>query len=158
MTAAVAVRAVERVIRPMVEADLDAVFAAELRIYPFPWTRGNFVDSLRTVGYRNWVLAGDDALLAYAVVTVTLDEAQLLNISVVPERRREGLGLALMDHLMRDAAACGAKTLFLEVRPSNAAGQALYAGLGFGRVGERRGYYPAEGGREDAIVMARAIP
>lgn len=147
----------ERIIfRPMTEADVDAVFAAELRIYPFPWTRGNFLDSVRSE-YRNWVCEDNGALVGYAVVTVTLDEAQLLNISVVPERRRQGLGLALMEHLMADVARRGVKTLFLEVRPSNAAGRAMYDGLGFTRIGERRDYYPAAGGRENAIVMSKGL-
>lgn len=142
--------------RPMTEADVDAIFAAEQRIYPFPWTRGNFVDSIRSA-YRVWVCEAAGELAGYAVVTLTLDEAQLLNISVLPECRRRGFGVALMDHLMADARHRGAKQLFLEVRPSNAAGLALYARFGFHRIGQRRGYYPAETGREDAIVMARTL-
>ncbi|MCK9283602.1 MAG: ribosomal protein S18-alanine N-acetyltransferase [Rhodocyclaceae bacterium] len=156
MSAVPEIRPVPLAFRPMGEADVDAVLAAEQRMYPFPWTRGNFVDSVRSA-YRAWVCEAAGELVGYAVVTVTLDEAQLLNISVVPERRRQRLGVALMEHLMADARRQGAKQLFLEVRPSNAAGLALYAHFGFHRIGRRRDYYPAETGREDAIVMARVI-
>jgi ribosomal-protein-alanine N-acetyltransferase len=51
----------------------------------------------------------------------------------------------------------GAKVLFLEVRPSNEAGQRLYTGYGFRQVGVRRGYYPAHRGREDALVLSLAL-
>lgn len=142
---------------PMQPDDLDRVMVAETQIYPFPWTRGNFADSLVS-GHRAWVARARGQLVGYGVVTITLDEAQLLNISVVPERQGEGLGRQLIDHLMADARACRAARMFLEVRPSNRAGRALYERCGFLQVGLRKGYYPAADGREDALVMARDLP
>ncbi|HEY6896517.1 MAG TPA: ribosomal protein S18-alanine N-acetyltransferase [Rhodocyclaceae bacterium] len=140
--------------RAMAETDLDAVAAAEQRIYPFPWTRGNFADSLRA-GDAAWLGEEGGALSAYGVVTVTLDEAQLLNISVLPELQGQGRGRRMLAHLMDDARSRGATRMFLEVRPTNASGRALYQGVGFTLVGQRRDYYPAVGGgREDALVMA----
>ena len=78
-------------------------------------------------------------------------------VSVVPERQRQGLGGKLLEHLMNIARGHGATRLFLEVRPSNAAGLALYQRHGFIGIGRRKGYYPAAAGREDAIVMAKDL-
>lgn len=141
---------------PMRESDVDAVHAAELRTYPFPWTRGNFADSL-AAGYSSWVLRQDGELLGYAVMMLVLDEVQLLNISILPEYQRRGLGSELLAHLLEVARRHGARHMVLEVRPSNVPGQALYRRFLFSEIGRRKGYYPAHDGREEAIVMAREL-
>lgn len=142
--------------RHMVEADLDAVMAAEERIYPFPWTRGNFLDSLRG-GHDAWLACEEGDLLGYAVTMPVVDETHLLNISVLPERQGLGHGSALLAHLLGVARASGASRMLLEVRASNSGGQRLYVRRGFTEIGRRKGYYPAHDGREDAIVMARDL-
>lgn len=141
---------------PMTESDLDAVTELERRCHPFPWTRGNFADSL-AAGHAAWVAREAERLSAYAVVMQVLDEAHLLNITVLPESQRCGRGSALLAHLLAQARTQGAARLFLEVRPSNAAGLGFYGHHGFIEIGRRRGYYPAPQGREDAIVMARDL-
>jgi ribosomal-protein-alanine N-acetyltransferase len=143
--------------QPMQVSDLDAVSAAEQCIYPFPWTRGNFADSLKA-GHRGWLCLEDGAMVGYAIIMVVLEEVHLLNISVLPERQRQGIGSALLQHLFAEGRAGRAQRMFLEVRVSNASGLALYRHFGFAVVGQRRGYYPAAEGREDAIVMARDLP
>jgi ribosomal-protein-alanine acetyltransferase len=141
---------------PMRAADIDAVVAAEQRICAFPWTRGNFADSL-AAGYGAWILRLDAALAGYGVAMIALDEAHLLTIGIVPELQRHGLGSQLLGHLVAVARGKGAARMFLEVRRSNVAGRAFYDRHGFRGIGERRGYYAAAGGREDAIVMARDL-
>lgn len=141
---------------PMQADEVDAVLAVENRTYPFPWTRANFADSLSS-GYSAWTCRFDGELLGYAVMMLVLDEAHLLNITVVPEWQRAGYGTLIMHHLFSTARMHGAKRMFLEVRPSNSSGQGLYARLGFDVIGRRRGYYPAGGGREDAVVMALTL-
>ena len=140
----------------MAEADLDAVLAIENAIYTHPWTRGNFADSLRA-GYccRTWRQAG--ALLGYFVLLAAAGEAHLLNLSIATTAQRRGHGGALLREAMRLARELGARHVFLEVRPSNTAGQALYGRFGFKRIAVRRGYYPAQGGREDALVLSRPL-
>lgn len=140
----------------MTEADLDAVVAAEARIHPFPWTRGNFADSL-AAGYGAWLATEDGRMTGYAVMMLVLDEVHLLNISVLPELQRRGRGSALLTHLFALARVQAAKRMLLEVRPGNVSGIALYRRHGFVEIGRRRGYYPAPDGREDAIVMAREL-
>lgn len=138
---------------PMVEKDLDEVAAAEKEIYPFPWTRGNFVDALQA-GYSAWVLRdAEGRVAAYSIMMVALDEAHLLNISVASHAQRTGLGWRTLDWMADVARGHGGRTMLLEVRPSNHAALRLYERYGFERIGVRRGYYPATAGREDAIVM-----
>ncbi|HEX8989714.1 MAG TPA: ribosomal protein S18-alanine N-acetyltransferase [Rhodocyclaceae bacterium] len=142
--------------RPMLPGDLDAVMAIENEIYPFPWTRGNFADSLAS-RYEACIALRDGVLTGYAVMMMVIDEAHLLNISIALGQQRRGLGGELLDHLFDTARAAGAARMLLEVRPSNVAGIALYRRFGFREIGRRRGYYPAHGGREDGIVMERGL-
>ncbi len=142
---------------PMATGDLDAVMAAEQRVYPFPWTRGNFADALRS-GYPAWVLRTDSGeLIAYAVALLALDQAHLLNLSVDAPWQCAGYGRRMLDWVARSTREHGARSLLLEVRPSNAPALQLYRRRGFETVGVRRGYYPAPAGREDALVMRVAL-
>jgi ribosomal-protein-alanine N-acetyltransferase len=140
----------------MHESDLDEVLAIESAVYSHPWTRGNFGDSLRS-GYacRTWRLGSE--LLGYFVLMVAVGEAHLLNLSVAAARQRRGHGTALLREAMRLARELGARHMFLEVRPSNRPGQALYERFGFRKIARRRDYYPASVGREDALVLSRAL-
>ncbi|HZV54389.1 MAG TPA: ribosomal protein S18-alanine N-acetyltransferase [Rhodocyclaceae bacterium] len=141
---------------PMRETDVDPVTAAEQRSYAFPWTRGNFADSLKA-GHSMWVCREGGEMVGYVVVMMVVDEAHLLNITILPEHQRRGLGSALLGHMFDVARGYGAVRMLLEVRPDNASGFALYRRFLFSEIGRRRGYYPADGGREDAIVMARDL-
>ncbi len=138
---------------PMADSDVDRVLDIERAIYDFPWTRGNFRDSLRS-GYSCWTACEGRELIGYAVMMLAAGEAHLLNLSIAGSRQRRGHGRALLAHLVRVARDHGARVLFLEVRPSNAAAKRLYSGQGFEQIGVRRGYYPAAGGREDAWVYS----
>lgn len=141
---------------PMTEYDLDAVMAAELASYEFPWTRGNFIDSLRA-GHSAWVCRQNGELLGYALFLLIPGEAELLNITVVPSCRRRGVASSLLAHICTVAREYGARRIFLEVRPSNLAGLGLYRRFQFVGIGRRCAYYPAAGGREDALVLARDL-
>lgn len=144
-------------IRRMTEADVEAVIAIERRAYPFPWTPGIFRDCLR-VGYNAWVCLQGEEIRGYALMSSGGGEAHLLNICIDPDYQGGGLGRFLLQHVLRQAGRVGADQIFLEVRPSNAAAIHLYEDLGFIEVGRRKGYYPAEQGREDALILARYIP
>ncbi len=137
----------------MREGDLEEVMAIESAIYSHPWTRGNFSDSLRA-GYacRTWRLGGQE-LIGYFVVMAAAGEAHLLNLSIAPGYQRSGHGGTLLREAAAAAVKLGAHHLFLEVRPSNHAAQALYRRFGFRKVAVRRDYYPAHTGREDALVL-----
>jgi len=138
---------------PMRESDLRAVLEIESSIYEFPWTLGNFRDSLRA-GYACRVIREGRRVIGYAVLMLAAGEAHLLNLSVAAHSQRRGLGRGLLDNVVRLAREHKSKILFLEVRPTNEVGQRLYTGYGFRQIGVRRGYYPARKGREDALVLA----
>lgn len=144
-----------RVLLPMTAAQLDAVLAIEAASYAFPWSRGNFVDSLAS-GYAAQVLYdGDGAILGYFVAMAGVDEMHLLNLTVAPARQHRGHARFMLDALVALCRERQARQLWLEVRESNARARAIYLRRGFVHVGVRKGYYPApRGQREDAIVMS----
>jgi ribosomal-protein-alanine N-acetyltransferase len=142
--------------RRMTAADLDTVVAVEGTIYPHPWTRGNFSDSLQA-GYHCWVLECGGAAAAYTVVMIAAGEAHLLNLSVAGPWQRRGIGRELLKFVLKLARDYGAARIFLEARPSNEAAIGLYASAGFAEVAVRPSYYPAGAGREDAIVLERSL-
>lgn len=143
----------------MSEASLDAVMALEVAVYPFPWSRGNFADALAG-GYPAWLLVDGETgeIAGYCVALDGVEETHLLNITVAAGRRRQGLARRMLATLAGHARALGSTKIWLEVRPSNAVARATYERLGFRTVGMRKGYYPAHGGREDAIVLSLDLP
>jgi len=147
-------------IRPLNWGDLDRIMEIELAAYPVPWTRGIFSDCIR-VGYDCWGLVLGQRLLGYSIQTSAAGEAHLLNLCVEPNWQRRGFGGLLLENAVRLACSRGCNSMFLEVRPSNRAGIALYQNRGFTLIGRRPGYYsapPMQGterpeNREDALVM-----
>jgi ribosomal-protein-alanine N-acetyltransferase len=139
---------------PMTMADVDEVFGVELSVYPHPWTRGNFADSLAS-GYLGRVLRDDGGkLLGYFLLMGAVHEAHLLNVAVRAERQGEGLGRYLLDTVVDSARELGMESVLLEVRPSNVRALKVYEQYGFTEIGRRKAYYPDHNGqREDAIVM-----
>ncbi len=171
-------------LRPMTEADLASVLAVEQAAYAFPWSRQIFTDCLEAgyscwvgelAATNPGALPGSgcgldpsgmpdsgltlpearvSSLVTHGVMGMGVDECQIFNLCVHPQWQGQGIGRAMLRHLLQIARRRGAKTAFLEVRVSNARALALYRSEGFCEVGLRRGYYPASGGREDAWVMA----
>lgn len=142
-------------LRPMVMDDVDAVHALECSVFPHPWTRVNFVDSLSS-GYDCWVLreADEGALAGYFLLMYAVDEAHLLDVAVAAPRQGGGIGRHLLERIAARARSKGMASILLEVRPSNERALQVYRRHGYEEIGRRKGYYPAhEGRREDAIVM-----
>jgi ribosomal-protein-alanine N-acetyltransferase len=139
---------------PMQAGDVDEVHALEQSVFPHPWSRTNFIDSLAS-GYDAWVLRdADGVLIGYFLLMFAVDEAHLLDVAVAAQRQGQGLGRYLLDKIMARARGMGMESVLLEVRPSNERALQVYKNYGFGEIGRRKGYYPAHGGqREDAIVM-----
>ncbi len=144
------------VLRRLLQADVEHVAEIEATAYPYPWTAGIFSDCIR-VGYDCWGLLDGPELVGYSVQSQAAGECHLLNLCIAPDRQRQGLGQLMLEHVLRIAREHDCSTVFLEVRPSNLAGQNLYIRNGFKVIGERPGYYRADGGREDAIVMQLSL-
>lgn len=130
--------------------------AIEPTIYPFPWSVGNFRDSLNT-GYSCWVFEQNQQMIGYVVMMLALDEAHLLNISVAKHAQGKGYGDTLLSFIMQKAREHGALNMFLEVRVTNKAAISLYEKKGFNEMAIRPRYYPAEHDREDAMLMGVAL-
>ena len=138
------------------ENDVSAVAAIEAEVYLFPWSAGNFRDSLLS-GYRcigAWVA---DELVSYAVVMTAHDEAHLLNLAVANKWQRQGIGAAMLTNVIDEMRRHPLDMIYLEVRPTNLAGLRLYEGFGFNQLGLRRDYYPALTGLEDALFLGLNI-
>lgn len=146
---------VEVQFEPLTEARLDEILEIEVQAYQHPWTRGNFIDSLRS-GYEARLLSAGDEVLGYFVAMKGVDEVHLLNLTVAPAHQGDGWGRMMLDALALWSRAQGAQWLWLEVRVSNRRAQRIYERHGYRRVGDRKRYYPAGPGgrREDAVVMS----
>jgi ribosomal-protein-alanine N-acetyltransferase len=124
----------------------------EQQVYEFPWSLGNFRDSL-AAGYTcSGVFEGHE-LLAYAILMFAPDEAHLLNIAVARAAQGRGIGRRLMQSVVNEARRHGSQMLYLEVRPTNTVARLLYTSMGFRQIAIRPGYYPAHGKREDALFL-----
>ncbi|MCF2134599.1 MULTISPECIES: ribosomal protein S18-alanine N-acetyltransferase [Mycetohabitans] len=144
----------QRYLTPMTDSDLDEVAAVERDAYEFPWTRGNFEDSLRNGYFGVCLRHVTGVLVGYCVLMPVVDEMHLLNLCVAPTAQGHGAGLTLLREAVRITRARQLGSVLLEVRPSNQRAMRLYERFGFIVIGRRKSYYPARHhAREDAIVM-----
>jgi ribosomal-protein-alanine N-acetyltransferase len=142
--------------RPLQEADLAEIMEIERRSYPYPWTPLIFSDCLRA-GYCCWVCERQGVIEGYGIASIGAGESHLLNLCVRSESQRQGIGRKLLLHMIALARRHNAELMLLEVRPTNQAARALYHDMGFNELGSRREYYPAENGREDALILGRVL-
>ena len=138
--------------RAMTPSDVTAVGVIERASYAFPWSDGIFRDCLR-VGYLCRVAELEGELVGYGVAAMGAGEAHILNLCVSPKLRGRHVGRQMLLLLLERARQAGMAEAFLEVRPSNPLAIALYQSVGFVQIGRRKGYYQAESGREDALVL-----
>lgn len=143
-------------IRTMNYSDLKKVMEVEVRAYPHPWTAGIFRDCLR-VGYLAWVMVLQKEIIGYGVIMLSPGEAHILNICIDPDYQAKGLGRQLLRHLIKKTNQTDIDMVLLEVRRSNKNAQMLYQSEGFHELGVRKAYYPADEGREDAIILAKYL-
>ncbi len=139
----------------MVPSDLPEVVAIERASFPNPWTGPLFLQELQ-VGFSRTIVAraADGAIAGYLCRWLVADEIHVLNVAVAPSARGQGLGAALMRHVLAEASTCRVTAVTLEVRRSNTAGRRLYDAFGFEEVGSRPNYY---GRGEDALILRLAL-
>ena len=139
----------------LAEGDIEALINLDERCFPGePFASSWWLKAAQQRGANAWVLQQGAELVGYALFSRVLDEAELLRIAVAPEARRQGLGALLLQHAEQALLAAGTVQLYLEVRASNTPAQALYQAQGWQLSGRRAGYYPAETGREDALLFS----
>ena len=142
--------------RRMRATDLSEVAHLEKELYAFPWSLGNFRDSVNA-GYDCWTVTHGEVVIGYAILMIALDEAHLLNIAIAPEWQNQGVGRAFLSHMVQVARQAGCQIIYLEVRPSNVAARHLYKTVGFQQIAIRPDYYPALHGREDALFLGLTL-
>jgi ribosomal-protein-alanine N-acetyltransferase len=142
--------------RRMTPQDLEQVMRVEREVYEFPWTEQIFSDCIR-VGYYCWLALQGQTVVGHAVISVVGDESHMLNLSIARAHQRRGYGRQFVEFLIEEARTRSARMMLLEVRPSNQAAINCYNNAGFNEIGNRKDYYPARGGREDALLLARQI-
>ncbi len=135
--------------------EIAAIAALERCCFTLPWTEEQFRQAFEQKAFAVSGIHEHGELIAYLSVYHTLDELEILNIAVRPDRRRCGHGQLLLGQALREARKSGILRAVLEVRPSNAPAIALYKRSGFVPIGRRRAYYPDTG--EDALVYLLAL-
>ena len=138
--------------RSMQPSDLDHIILIEREIFLFPWSPGNFADSIKA-GYVCQVLIHTNTLIGYGIMMMSPEEAHILTLGIAADWQKQGWGKKLLQHLIQHAKNEAAKSIFLDVRESNVAAAQLYQHMGFQHIATRKGYYAAMCGREDALVM-----
>ena len=126
----------------------------ERAVFSDPWSERDLSDCVRT-GVPFLIAEQGGAVIGYVIAHHALDEAEILNLGVVPTHQREGVGRALVQGMLARLRERGVTTVFLEVRESNAVARRLYGALGFAHVARRRDYYRLP--TEDAVVLRATI-
>ena len=136
------------------EKELDAIAALEAATFSAPWKREDFA-KMRTDQSRLLLAAhADGAFCGYIGSYTVAGESDITTVAVLPDFRRCGVGLALLQALC-NALSGQSDAVFLEVRESNTAARRLYEKCGFCAVGKRNGYYTCP--TEDAILYKKEI-
>lgn len=143
-------------IRSLQAKDLARVNQIEQAVYPIPWTQGIHQDCVDSK-YPSLVLEDKQQIIGYAVFNYLLDECHLLNIAIAPEFQDQGYATKLLHAMELRAQEAGMQRIILEVRASNNPAIQFYKKEAFEQIGLRKKYYKALQGREDAIVMSKAL-
>ncbi len=149
MTAAEAIT-----VLPMRRRHIRAVMDIDAHVYPQPWSRQLYLDSLADEAGRFHVVAvSGRAVVGHGGLLFVEPDAHLTTVAVGPDRQGAGIGSRVVAALVRHSIARGLEAMTLEVRASNRAAQAVYRRFGFAPVGTRPRYYRDRAGQEDAIIM-----
>lgn len=141
----------EVVLRRMTADDIDAVLEIETSSFSVPWSRQSFTDEMLN-DKACYIVADVDGIIAgYLGMWFVFDEADIMNVAVLPKWRGQGIGSKIVARAVEEALTYGCKALTLEVRSSNQAALSLYTKMGFVRSGLRKNYYTKP--REDAVIM-----
>jgi ribosomal-protein-alanine N-acetyltransferase len=146
-------------IEPLVSpSEIEAILAVEHASFTNPWTREMYLAELQNAGVSYFYVARDEhgTVIGFCSFWRLVDEVHINNLAVLPERRREGVGSALLARVLREGVRLGAARATLEVRRSNQAARHLYERFGFTVAGVRVRYYSNP--EEDALVLWRERP
>jgi len=133
---------------------LEEVHNAELECFPEEaWSFKDFDDLLKIDAVKGYILVDSEKngeIVAYMMAYEVVDEAELINIAVLPKHRRKKLGNYFLNSWLKHLQEIETVAVFLDVRESNTPAIGFYKSFGFELLGIRRNYY-SDG--EDALVM-----
>ena len=136
-------------------AHVPQIAVLEKATFSFPWDEASILAELDNPLALWLVVVEDEKVLGYVGSQTVFENADILNVAVLPAARRRGIAEALMTALESRLSERGAERITLEVRASNAPAIALYRKLGYAQVGLRKNYY--EKPREDALILQKQI-
>ena len=132
---------------------IASVARLERENFSLPWSENVLSSELKNP-LSLWVVATNDgAVIGYVGAQIVPDEADMMNLAVDAQHRRQGIGKALVEHLIASLQERMVRSLTLEVRVSNAPAVSLYEGMGFLTVGRRPNYYQKP--KEDAWILRK---
>ena len=139
--------------------DLPVMMAIEREAFTMAWSSSVMRDSLMAAHCRAWGLYAQNRLVGFGILSLVLDEAEILSMSIDPIYHRRGYGEALLQFLISQALKGKADAMHLEVQHTNLAALNLYHKNGFKPVGTRKAYYPTPNPsvREDAILLSLSL-
>ncbi len=143
--------------RQMEKGDTVQVGRLFRTCFSHPWEEEAIGGMSAAGGYLSLVAENEkDEILGYVGMRSVCDEADITNVAVRPDARRSGIAHDLVRLLLEEAGCRGIRSVFLEVRASNAPAITLYGHAGFEECGRRKDYYTEPG--EDAILMVWTCP
>lgn len=140
---------------PMREDHVAQVAALEKLCFSDPWSEASIFAELHNPLSTWFVDEEDGAVIGYIGAQAVPPEADVMNLAVAPDCRRQGIGAKLLCTMTEVLHRQGIETLFLEVRPSNSAAIALYERCGFALAGRRPKYYVNP--PEDALILRKEL-
>lgn len=142
-------------IRPASLADVSALAELERVCFSDPWTEKGIRETIQYETARAFVAQVSDRVVGYVMARISGEEGEILDLAVLPEERRRGIGRRLIAAVWNALQSEGVRELFLEVRESNLPAIELYRAHGFRPVGLRPRYY--RNPPEDALVLRVAL-
>ena len=140
-------------IKNMLAEHVAQVAELEKICFTTPWSEKSIASELKNI-YALWLVAEDQGtVVAYIGSQLSHPEADVMNVAVSPERRREGIAEVLVDALVMELKRLGCSSLTLEVGASNDPAVGLYQKTGFHQVGRRKNYY--HNPKEDALILRK---
>lgn len=143
-------------LKPLTSEYLPHLLRIEVATQISPWTEGVFQRCFEA-GSLGWVFEISGRIVGFILQLIQGEETHILNICVDPEYQHQGLGQQLLEKALEESKIKGAHLAYLEVRISNRKAISLYKKMGFMQIGERKNYYIAETGRENALIFAKDL-
>ena len=143
-------------LEPLGSQHLEGMLALDHLIWGGYWSRASYEAECQRLGKQIWGVILGEQVVGFGILWVILDEAHLVMLAVHPDYRRQGMGRAIVEHLLGIAQAKGCHWAVLEVRISNQAARALYEHLGFRVLGIRKKYY--QDPPEDGLTLWKQLP